>query len=87
MNSFQIVISITLGILSIILIPLVGLIWRGAVKWTRVETKLDMVVEDIKEIVKDKDAVHREINNTMREDRAATDRRLRWLEEHLWKKP
>lgn len=86
MTTFQATISVILGVLSILLIPLVGLIWRGAVKWTRVETKLDTVVEDMKEIVRDKDAVHREINNTMREDRAATDRRLRWLEEHLWTK-
>ena len=76
--------SITLAILVGLLIPMVVILIRTAVKWTRVETKLDQVVKDLALIVEDKDKVHREMQTQMREDRNANNQRLRWLEEHLW---
>lgn len=65
-----------------------GLVYmmRMAMRWARVEHGLEDLVTDVKQLVADKDRVHAEIVTTMREDRAATDRRLRWLEEHLWKR-
>lgn len=80
------VLEISLSIIGILLIPLLALIWRGAVKWTRVETKLDWVIEDLKKIVEDKDKVHQEITDQMREDRKATNERVTWLEHNLWER-
>jgi hypothetical protein len=68
-----------------VLSPILLLLIRTIQKWTRVEDKLEDLVTDVKQLVIDKDRVHLEINTQIREDRTATDRRLRWLEEHLWK--
>jgi hypothetical protein len=78
-------IGIALTIIAVLILPGVALLWRGAVKWTRVEIKLDNVVKDLGIIVADKDRTHAELAAQMREDRTATNQRLRWLEEHLWK--
>jgi hypothetical protein len=78
-------IGIALTAIAVLILPGVALLWRGAVKWTRVEVKLDNVVADLGRIVEDKDRTHAEMIAQMREDRAATNQRLRWLEEHLWK--
>lgn len=51
---------------GVILIPALVLLWRFAVRTTRVDTTLA------------------ELMTQIREDRAATDKRLRWLEETLW---
>lgn len=91
------IVTLILSIVTAVLIPLVVVLVRGATKWTRVEAKLDHAVDQLKKIVEDKDKTHHEIydqltRNTqevyaqMREDRVATDRRLRWLEEFLWKR-
>jgi len=85
MQEYQ-VLSIILAVIVGILIPLLVFIVRGAIKWTRVEEKMDHVIKNLAHIVEDKDRVHNEIYTQMREDRAATDRRLRWLEENLWNK-
>lgn len=77
--------TLTLSIFAIFIIPLMALTIRAVVKWTRVEAKLETIAQNMEKLVKDKDAVHAEIITTMREDRRATDRRLRWLEEHIWK--
>jgi uncharacterized membrane protein YgaE (UPF0421/DUF939 family) len=80
------IVTLILGIVSTLLIPLIIFAVRGAIKWTRVEEKLDSAIHELKNITDDKDRVHTEIYTQMREDRAATDRRLRWLEEYLWKR-
>lgn len=76
--------ALSLTFLSVVLIPLIVLIYRGAVKWTRVEEKLDRVARDLAEVIKDKDETHRAMFDAMKDDRAATNARLRWLEEHIW---
>lgn len=58
---------------------------RGAVKWTKVEDKLENLVGDVRELVSEKDNTHKSMIAQMRDDRTASDRRLRWLEENLWK--
>ena len=85
MKPYEIV-TLVLSVVVSLLIPLVVFLVRGAVKWTRVESKIDNAISQLGSIVADKDRVHNEIYTQMREDRAATDRRLRWLEEHLWNK-
>lgn len=78
-------ISVILTILAVIIVPTLALVLRLTIRWTRTEGTLTGLAEDMRTLVQDKDKVHAEMYRTMREDRAATDRRLRWLEEHLWK--
>lgn len=77
--------TIILTVFAVLFIPTLTLIVRATVKWTRVESKLQEIADDLVKIVRDKDETHNQMFTAMREDRAATDRRLRWLEEHLWK--
>lgn len=77
-------IMLVLSVLSLLLIPILGLTLRLVVKWTRAEARLESLADDMRELVADKDKTHAEIITTMREDRAATDKRLRWLEENVW---
>jgi hypothetical protein len=83
-GQFQLL-TIILSFLAVVFIPTMILLVRGAIKWTRVETKLSEVADDLKQIVIDKDKVHQEMLSQMREDRDATNLRLRWLEENQWK--
>lgn len=78
-------VQVLLTVIGVLLIPVIVVLVRGAIKWTRVEDKLDRAVGDLHALVADKDRVHAEMISQMREDRAATNTRLRWLEEHLWR--
>jgi hypothetical protein len=73
-----------LSLLFLVLTTLLGVTVRATVKWTRSQDRIQMLADDMKELIVDKDKVHNEMLAQMREDRSATDRRLRWLEEHLW---
>lgn len=84
MNGYQIFVTIALSTLGVLILPALGFLIRITVKWTRVEDKLDHVVSDMRQLVQDKDKVHLEIIKQMIDDRKATDRRLRWLEENIW---
>jgi hypothetical protein len=84
MNSFEWTITTAISVLAILLIPAIGLLIRIVVKWTKTEARLEDLADDMKKLVNDKDRIHTEMLGQMREDRAATDRRLRWLEEYLW---
>jgi hypothetical protein len=77
-------IVVVMTFFSVLFIPLLVLIVRGAMKWTRVEASLERLVGDVNKLVIDKDKVHNEMLTTMREDRNATDQRLRWLEVNVW---
>jgi hypothetical protein len=77
--------TLALSVIGIILIPMGIAFIRLIRKWTQIEDRLTDLAKDMRELVEDKDKVHSEILGQMREDRKATDRRLRWLEEHLWK--
>jgi len=82
---FTVLVTISLFMLGAMGTGLVYL-FRGAMRWATVEHRLEDLVDDVKKLVADKDRVHTEMLTTIREDRAATDKRLRWLEEHLWKR-
>lgn len=84
MTAFQIA-SLALGIVSILVLPLLVFVIKGAIKWTRVETKLDQAISRLDTIVRDKDQTHSVMVQQMTEDRKATDQRLRWLEENVWR--
>jgi hypothetical protein len=63
-------ITVLLTILTLVLLPATGLLIRGAVKWTRTEDRLSALVTQVAELVEQG-----------KDERAATDRRLRYLEE------
>jgi len=79
------IVTLVLGVLTAFVIPLLTILIRITTKWTKVETKLDNLIEEVKSIVADKDKTHLEMYSQMREDRSVTDKRLRWLEENVWK--
>lgn len=79
-------VAVALTVFAVIVIPLLTLVVRGFVKWSRVESKLDELGGDIKGLIITKDKEHLAILEEIRTDRKATDRRLRWLEEYLWRK-
>lgn len=72
-------------LVGIILIPIVVLLWRVAVGATHLKDQIENMEKDIKDLVENKDKTHQTIFESMKEDRRATDRRLRWLEENVWK--
>lgn len=74
-------VAVTLAVFSVLLIPALAILIRGAVKWTRTEDKLAELVGDVRQLIADKDKVHGEILEQMRVDRDATDKRLRYIEE------
>lgn len=74
-----------LTVFSVLLIPALIILIRGAIKWTRTEDKLGFLVDEVRKLVADKDKVHAEILEQMRVDRETTDRRLRFIEE-FWMK-
>lgn len=80
------ILILAISLVFTIMVAVLGAIIRVTQKWTRTEDKLNGLIEDVKELIKDKDKTHTDIIATMRDDRAATDRRLRWLEETLWKR-
>jgi len=69
-----------LSIISVLLIPVLVLMFRGAVKWTRTEDKLSVLIDDVRELINDKDKVHQEILEQMRQDREATNTRITYIE-------
>ena len=77
--------SLILTFISVLLIPLAVVVVRGALKWSRMESSLDNAVKSLQQIVTDKDKVHKELSDQMREDRKATNERLTWLERNVWK--
>lgn len=78
--------ALILSAMAVIFIPLMVMLYHGIVKWTRVESKLEELTNDIRELVADKEKTHAAMIDTMSKDRDATDRRLRWLEENIWKR-
>lgn len=82
-DRFQIL-ALLLSFITVVVVPMLGLTVRNAVRWTKIELRVGEITKDLRAIVDDKNAVHLRIHQEMREDREATNRRLRWLEENLW---
>jgi hypothetical protein len=61
--------SLVFAVLSVML----GLVVRGAMRWARVEDRIDHLAADFTEIV-----------GQMRDDRQATNERLTYLERSVW---
>lgn len=67
--------STVLAVLGVLVIPLTVFIIRGAVKWASVEHVLGDLGNDLKEMKAD-----------IKSDREATNKRLVWLEQTLWRR-
>lgn len=67
--------AFVLAVFTGIVIPLAVMVVHGVVKWTRIQDRLDAVIVDLRELV-----------DEVKQNHGATDRRLRWLEENLWKR-
>lgn len=78
-------ITVALGLLSVLIIPTLVLVIRLVVRLTMRDEQIGRLADDVRKLAAGEERVHAEMYRTMREDRAATDRRLRWLEEHLWR--
>jgi hypothetical protein len=68
--------SLLLVIISVILIPALMLLVKVSGKWTQMS-------DDIKHLVDNNDAAHREIMKQMSLDREVTNKRIRWFEEYF----
>lgn len=68
----------SLSVLSVLGIPALALVIRLTIRFTVLADRLTAVAEG-------EEKAHTEMYRTMREDRAVTDKRLRWLEENLWR--
>lgn len=77
-------VQLVLAVMSVIIIPLVALMIRLIIRWSKMESALSSLTKDVSDLVRNKEATHTAMLDTMREDRKATDRRLRWLEENVW---
>lgn len=75
-----------LTLVFLVLSTIVGLLVKVIIRWTHIEDRMDAVAKDITDLVDDKDKVHREMINQMREDRHATNERLTYLERSVWPK-
>lgn len=82
MTHFEVT-SVILTVIAILIIPAVAILFRGAVKWTRTEDRLENLMTAVGKLVDDKDKVHAAMLEQMSQDRAATDRRLRYIEERF----
>lgn len=78
--------STVLGVLAVLIVPLLVLVVRSAVRWGHIEDRLANLADDMRALVIDKDKTHDMMFQQMREDRQATNRRLSWLEQNLWKR-
>lgn len=78
--------TVALTAFSVLLVPVLILMFRGAVKWTRTEDKLAELVDDVRLLMQGEDRVHSEMLAQMRIDRDATDKRLRFIEEFFMRK-
>jgi hypothetical protein len=78
--------GVVLAAFTGVVIPGLVIAVRSAIRWSRLESKVEGVIHDLKELISNKDNTHSAMLDQMKVDRDATDRRLRWLEEHLWRR-
>ena len=81
MTNFEWV-MVALTSLSVLLIPILVLMFRGAIHWTRTDDRLTDLVEDVESLIRKSDKMQSEILNQMTYDREATNKRLRFIEEY-----
>lgn len=77
--------TLALSFIAVILGPLFVLIFRLTIGATRLSDRVVNIEQDLKDLVSEKDKTHQLLLSQMKDDRQATDRRLRWLEQNLWR--
>jgi hypothetical protein len=87
MNGAEPAVISLLSLVFAVLVAVLGLVVRGAVRWTRVEDRLTDFGGDLTRLVQDEERTHRELVEQMREDRKATNERLTYLERSVWPRP
>lgn len=73
--------TLVVAIVGTLMIPALAMLVRVIIKSTRTTDKLDVLADDIKDLVENKDKIHAEMLEQMRHDRESFDRRLRFMEE------
>jgi acyl transferase domain-containing protein len=73
-------VEVICGVMSAFGLPTVATLWRISGRLARSDERLREVTEDLATHVADDKAVRDELIATMREDRAATNERLTWIE-------
>jgi hypothetical protein len=67
--------TLTLSVIAVIGLPGLGLMLRMAIQWTRTQDKLTQIAGDL-----------RDLETNSQRDRKAMDRRVRYLEETVWRR-
>lgn len=75
---------VIMGSFTGLLIPLLVMMVKLTIKWTRVEDRLARVADDLARMVRAKDQTHEEIVEKLDDVSRGLDTRLRWLEENAW---
>jgi LPS O-antigen subunit length determinant protein (WzzB/FepE family) len=78
------VIAAFTGPIVVILLAILGVLFRATAKWASLETSVRQIEKAAIAEQEQNRAAHIEMQTQMREDRNATNQRLRWLEENLW---
>jgi hypothetical protein len=73
-----------LGLLFTVGTVTLGVVVRIVARSARDEQRLQTVIRDMGELVRDNADTHRELAGQMREDRHATNERLTYLERYVW---
>lgn len=82
MTHYEILTAI-LSLIGVLLLPLIGIMVRGMIRWVRTEDSLKTLIETVKTQTQHNDKVHEEMYKQMRLDREATNQRLYYLEK-IW---
>lgn len=69
------ILTLVISVMGVIILPFIIMAFRAAIRWKGIEDKLGNVVDDLGGLIAQ-----------MKEDRKSTDRRLRWLEENIWRR-
>ena len=78
-------IGVGLSILGVVLIPSQVALFRAAMKWADIQSEVRQLSRKLAEMIEQKNRDHDNIYKGMQDDRLATNQRLRWLEEHVWR--
>ena len=78
------VLTLVLSALALLGLPMLAFIVRASIKWARTEDNQALIARDLAKLVRDEAEAHAAMLVQMREDRAATNERLTWLERNAW---
>lgn len=83
MQAWGVVIGIGASFM-VIFSGLLAVLFRGIRAWSSIDRKLTVIEATVSNHIVTSDATHRQISESLGQDRRATDERLRWLERNMW---